>query len=155
MKKLIATLCALAITFSLISLTEVTKTSKVDASSIKTTAIADNFNADTLETGKWSVGGGTELQSYGGALQIYGGDFASCVTWLGTDFTNGIELGLSEDYTLEFIISNDSVSWIAVYVGLDSIDLNFTTIGEETGIYGNALVMNGSSLENFTKIGEG
>ncbi|MBR2968306.1 MAG: hypothetical protein IKC36_00515 [Clostridia bacterium] len=153
MKKIVAALCAIAIAISLLAFAEVGKTGKVEASSIKTTAIADNFNADALDTDKWSVSGGTEAQSYGGALQFYGGDFSSCVTWLGTGFADGLEIGLIDDYNLEFIVSRDAVSWIAVYVGLDSFDLNFTTIGEEPGVYGNALVMNGASLENYTKMG--
>lgn len=153
MRKIVATLCALAITFSLIYIADVSDKTQVSASSIKTTAIADNFNSESLNADKWSVSGGTALQSYGGALQIYGGDFSSSVTWLGTAFEDGLEIGLNDDYTLEFIISRESVSWIAVYVGLDSIDLNFTTIGDEVGVFGNALVMNGSSLENFTKMG--
>jgi len=152
MKKFVASVCALAMIFSLFVLIGKDDIKQVDASSIKTTEIADNFNAEQINADKWDIGGGTELKSYGGALQIYGGEFSTCVAWLGTGFKDGLEIGLTDDYTLDFIISRNEVSWIAVYVGLDSFDLNFTTIGEETGVYGNALVMNGTSVENYTKM---
>lgn len=152
MKKLIALTCVLAIAISCFALSGVGKTDQVEASSIKTSAVADNFNSATLDGEKWETAGQTALQSYGGALQLYGGDFATCVAWLGSGFDQGLEIGLVDDYNLEFVVSRESVGWVAVYVGLDTFDLNFTTIGEEAGVYGNALVMNGASLENYTKM---
>lgn len=151
-KKLIATTCLLAIVASIVCVSPEGGVEVADASSIKTTAIADNFNAEAIDENKWDVSDGVEIQSYGGALQIYSGEFSPCITWLGTKFSEGLEIGLEDDYVLEFVMSRDAASWISVFVGLDTYDLSFSTIGEADGIYGNALVISNGGLVNYTKM---
>ena len=126
-----------------------------NASSTKSIAIADDFNSGSIDREAWITEGDVTVKDSGGAIQITGGEFASCVTWLGTDFSAGVDLGLSESYNLEFVASREmpASSWLSIFVGLDSIDLSFASISEEEGLYGNALVWNGSGIANYCKMG--
>lgn len=151
-KQLMTTACVLAVVASTICFAPNGGIEVADASSIKTTAISDNFNAETIDGEKWEISGGTEVQSYGGALQIHNGEFSPCITWLGTKYSEGLEIGLEDDYVLEFVMSRDAAAWISVFVGLDTFDLSFSTIGEQKGVYGNALVIGDNGLVNYTKM---
>lgn len=126
-----------------------------DASSLKTEAFADNFNADVLNEEKWQTNGNVGINSFGGAIQITNGEFASAVTWMGKDFDGEAGTPLSDDYSIEFTLSRTmgASEWVAFYIGLDSFDLNFSTIGDTTGSRGNALVINNNSLVNYKSMG--
>lgn len=126
-----------------------------DASSLKTKAFADNFNADVLDEEKWQTSGTVGINSFGGAIQITNGEFAPAVNWLGKDFDGKVGIPLSDDYSIEFTLSRTmgAAEWVAFYVGLDTFDLDFSRIGDVTGTYGNALVINNNSLVNYKAMG--
>ena len=152
MKKKISIVIAFVIlVMAVVSIIEI----PTNASSIKSVAIADDFNTGSINSEAWTSEGDVSVKDLGGALQIYEGEFAPCVTWLGTDFSAGVDMGLTESYNLEFVASRDMAasSWASIFVGLDTIDLSFAQIAEEEGLYGNALVWSGNGIANYCKMG--
>lgn len=150
MKKLAILAAAVLLTVCVASLP--VPNARPASAAIKTTAVSENFNAETLDSSLWeSSGDNAALQDYGGAIQILSGEFAPAINWMGQSGNRGLET----DYVLEMVISREmaSGSWLAIYIGLDSFDLRFNTIGDTQGCYGNALVVNSSGLVNYTKMG--
>lgn len=152
MKKKIATLIAgMTLATALCGNVLFSGGKNAEASSRKETAFSDNFNAATIDVEKWDIDGSVEVSSGGGAIQIESGEFSSAVNWVGKDFDGTGGKALTDDYTIEFTLSRNmgASEWAAFYIGLDSFDLNFLTIGDTSGIYGNVLVIHNSALVNY------
>ena len=124
----------------------------VNASSAKIQSISDDFNAKSLDTEIWETTGNACVKSSGGAIQITNGEFAAAVNWMGKDFDGKVGIPLVDDYSIEFTLSRTmgASEWVAFYIGLESFDLNFSSIGNVSGNYGNALVIHNNMLVNYS-----
>ena len=55
----------------------------INVHATKTTHIDDDFYGDQINEDVWDTSGGASIVNKGGAIQIKGGDFSTCVGWKG------------------------------------------------------------------------
>ena len=120
----------------------------------KTTHIDDDFYGDQINADVWDTSGGASIVNKGGAIQIKGGDFATCVGWKGLRDSideNGTGLGLYKDYSLEVTVSAVDASWLAIYIGCNKQAQRFPSLND--GNPGSILVFTTSNITHY--VGQG
>lgn len=120
----------------------------------KTTHIDDDFYGDQINEDVWETSGGASIVNKGGAIQIKGGDFSTCVGWKGLRDNideNGTGLGLYNDYSLEVTVSAVDTSWLAIYIGCNKQAQRFPSLND--GNPGSILVFTTSNITHY--VGQG
>ncbi len=151
-KRIIATLLSLLTVFTAVSFGGL---EDVTAATNKAQMTSDDFSSDEIDSQKWSVTGGVELNSQGGALKIKNGTFSQMVGWKGLRDENlnenGVGNGLSGEYSIEFTVSALDADWVALYLGEKQPSIGFAQLNEND--YGSVLVMSDTAIEHY--VGQG
>lgn len=121
----------------------------------KTSVLADDFNAQSLNASVWETTdeANAGVRDYGGALTMRNSDYTHAVNWMGYHTTASGEDGMQQDYSLELILTRECLpgNWAAIYLGLESADKGGNEIDEgSNGSRGYMLVINDNSAKLYT-----